>query len=94
MPESMQAGVLDKMRDFYYKNSAKEKTGSNLNAGRGKVDTMTVEKVLSEMQQLIFATPVYGIWKNPDLGRDIPQSLPLSAFNLQGPNEPLRLDLL
>lgn len=88
------ARVMTAMQEFYYRHSAREKTGSNLNVGTGKVQGMKPEHLLRELQQLVFASPVYGIWTNPDLGRPVPQSLPLRAFDLQGPTEPLRLDLL
>lgn len=88
------ARVMTAMQEFYYRHSAREKTGSNLNVGTSKVQGMKPEHLLRELQQLVFASPVYGIWTNPDLGRPIPQSLPLRAFDLQGPTEPLRLDLL
>lgn len=88
------ARVMTAMQEFYYRHSAREKTGSNLNAGTSKVQGMKPEHLLRELQQLVFASPVYGIWTNPDLGRPVPQSLPLRAFDLQSPTEPLRLDLL
>lgn len=88
------ARVMTAMQEFYYRHSAREKTGSNLNVGTGKVQGMKPEHLLRELQQLVFASPVYGIWTNPDLGRPVPQSLPLRAFDLQSPTEPLRLDLL
>ena len=91
---SHRARVMTAMQEFYYRHSAREKTGSNLNVGTGKVQGMKPERLLRELQQLVFASPVYGIWTNPDLGRPIPQSLPLRAFDLQSPTEPLRLDLL
>lgn len=94
MSEVMREKALTEMRAFYYRHSSREKTGSNLNAGTGRVDAMEPEHLLRELQQLVFASPVYGIWENPDLGREIPDSLPLMAFDLQQPNEPLRLDLL
>ncbi len=78
------------IRGFYYKNSAKEKTGSNLNVGTSKVDKMAISVVLKELQQLVFASPVYGVYSNPDFGNDIPKSLPLSAFDTQKPNCPLK----
>lgn len=86
--------VMLAMQEFYYRHSAREKTGGNLNVGTGKVALMTPEHLLRELQQLVFASPVYGIWTNPDLGKEMPSSLPISAFDLQLPNEPLRLDLL
>lgn len=94
MPEKMREGVFQEMREFYYRHSMKEKTGSNTGNGTSKVDKMTAEALIGEIIQLVFATPVYGIWQNPDLGIELPQSLPLSAFDLQSPTEPLRLDLL
>lgn len=94
MPMAMREKAMAEMRAFYYRHSSREKTGSNLNAGTGRVDAMEPEHLLRELQQLVFASPVYGIWENPDLGREIPDSLPLMAFDLQKPNEPLRLDLL
>lgn len=92
--QAMQNIILKDFKEFYYKNSAKEKTGRNLNAGMGNVDKMTASELFKELQQLVFATPVYGIWENPDFGRDIPKRLPLRAFDLQSPNEPLNLEKL
>lgn len=94
MPQSFRNKVLAEMREFYYRHSSREKTGSNLNAGTGRVDAMEPAHLLRELQQLVFASPVYGIWQNPDLGRKLPDSLPIMAFDLQKPTEPLRLDLL
>lgn len=94
MTPSAQTRVTDAMKAFYYRHSAREKTGSNLNQGTGKVEGMAPAHLIRELQQLVFASPVYGIWTNPDLGRELPDSLPISAFDNQKPNEPLRLDLL
>lgn len=90
--ERQRAG--EALRDFYYRNSALEKTGQNLNRGRGRVDSMSEREVLGNLAQLAFSSPMYGVYENPDVGRKLPSSLPLSAFDLQKPNEPLRLDLL
>jgi ABC-type ATPase with predicted acetyltransferase domain len=90
----VQKGVVEAMREFYYKNSAKERTGSNMKVGTRKVDNMTVPDLLRELQQLIFATPIYGIYENPDYKTKMPDRLPLRAFDWQGVNEPLRLDKL
>lgn len=94
MSQAFREKTLQEMREFYYRHSSREKTGSNLHAGTGRVDAMEPAHLLRELQQLIFASPVYGIWQNPDLGRPVPDVLPLSAFDLQSPTEPLRLDLL
>lgn len=94
LPESVRSGVIQNMREFYYKSSAKEKTGSNLNTGMRKVDAMPVPDLLREIQQLVFATPVYGIFENPDYKTKLPERLPLSAFDWQKPNEPLEISKL
>lgn len=94
MPGSVRAGFEKDMREFYYKNSSKEKCGKSASEGMTKVNAMSTSQVLKELQQLVFATPVYGIWQNPDFQRKMPDSLPLTAFDLQKPDEPLRLDLL
>lgn len=94
MSPGMQASVGAAIRAFYYRNSAKEKTASNLHAGTANVDAMPIRQLLRELQQLIFASPVYGIWENPDLGRELPDQLPLAAYDWQSPIEPLRLDRL
>lgn len=94
MTPAAQARVTDAMKAFYYRHSAREKTGSNLNQGTGKVDGMEPGHLLRELQQLVFASPVYGIWTNPDLGKEMPAALPITAFDNQKPNDPLRFDLL
>lgn len=92
--DSHKARVFLDMQEFYYRHSAREKTGGNLRNGTDRVMGLAPAHLLRELQQLIFASPVYGIWENPDHKRELPKSLPLSAFDLQGPNEPLRVDLL
>lgn len=94
MSPKLREATIQAVRDFYYKNSPKEKTGKKLGKGTARVDGMSTSYLLKEVQQLVFASPAYGIWKNPDLDQDIPDRLPLSAFDLQAPTEPLRLDLL
>lgn len=93
MNQARQDRVLDDVRTFYYKNSALEKTGTNLNSGTDKVMAMSVEALIRNIQQLIFGSPLYGLYKNPDVSNTLPDALPLLAFDNQAPNEPLRLDL-
>ena len=90
MPDPIREYTEKEIRKFYYKNSAKEKTGSNMNIGTSKVDKMEIDQVMKELQQLVFASPVYGVYTNPDVGRDLPKILPLMAFDKQKPNEPLK----
>lgn len=94
MPASVRNGTLKAIRRFYYSNSPREKTGSNVGVGMRKVEAMSPSLLIREAQQLIFASPAYGIWSNPDLGREMPSVLPINAFDFQKPHEPLRLDLL
>lgn len=94
MPVMLQVRVDRALRDFYWRHSAKEKTGGNRRYTTPRTETLSVEYIIKELQQLIFATPVYGCWQNPDVGREMPDRLPLRAFDLQSPNAELRLDLL
>lgn len=94
MPEYLREAILFDLRDWYFKNSFREKAGGVTKLEDSRVLTMDFANVMREIQQLVFATPVYGIWRNPDFGREVPESLPLFAFDLQKPDEPLRLDLL
>jgi len=76
---------------FYFRFSALENTsnaGANLEA---RAATMTARDLIKGIQQIGLASPMYGIWKNPDIGRELPDSLPLNAFDRQKPNERLIL---
>lgn len=78
------------LREFYYNNSALEKTGRNL--GR-KVENMAEysdRELIKNIQGLCFASPLYGCYINPDYGRELPDRIPLTAFDNQAPNEPLK----
>jgi len=81
------------MRKFYYKCSSMEKSGDNRANGTSRVDAMEVPYLLRSLQQLVFASPLYGVFTNPDFGREdaIPARLPLIAFDNQATHE--RLDL-
>ena len=94
MPDYLRQKADRQMREWYYAHSTVEKTGGNRNRGTGKVDSMPIASVLKQIQQLTFASPMYGVFKNPDFGRELPDSIPLLAFDNQKPTEPLRLDLL
>lgn len=83
--------LLQACRDFYYRHSALEKTGNNRDKGQGRVDAMEARQVVKSLQQITLASPMYGVWKNPDRGRALPERLPLSAFDRQGVSEPLQV---
>ncbi|WP_028449717.1 hypothetical protein [Chitinibacter tainanensis] len=92
MPEVMRQSVLRRMKQWYYKESAKEKTGGNLKNGTSRVEAMEAAHLLKEMQQLIFGAPAWGFYFNPDVGLVLPDRLPLTAFDRQGVHEPLNLE--
>ena len=85
--------VIEEMRTFYYKNSPLENTGTNRKGtGQKRVDGMTYRTLVKAIQQISLASPLYGIYINPDRKQEVPQRLALSAFDLQKPNEPLNRD--
>lgn len=86
--------AISELREFYYNNSALEKTGRNLGRTVEDMAEYSDREIIKNIQGLAFSTPLYGAYLNPDFGRELPDSLPLSAFDNQQPNEKLRLDLL
>lgn len=89
MTDRLRLAMIKDMRDFYYKNSAKEKTGAKMNKGTSRVEGLSIPMLVRELQQLVFATPVYGIWINHDVGLNLPRRLPLRAFDWQAPDAPI-----
>ncbi len=80
------------LREWYFKNSALENTTRGGQQAERRAETMTLRTLVRGIQQIGLASPLYGVWKNPDLGRtDIPAVLPLTAFDRQKPNERLIL---
>ena len=51
-------------------------------------------KLLKEIHTLSFTSPLYGVYRNPDFGRELPDTLPLLAFDNQPLDAPLDLTLL
>jgi hypothetical protein len=92
MPLGMQATVERKLREFYYKNSAMEKSGDKMHIGMTRVDGLTIEKVIKEIAQIVFGATIYWIWENPDYGRTLPKRLPILAFDNQPVDAPLVLE--
>jgi hypothetical protein len=91
--DTMPAAVRDKcvleMRKFYYTCSSMEKSGDNRANGTSRVDAMEVDKLLKSLQQLVLASPLYGLFENPDHGLALPKRIPLLAFDEQGLDEQL-----
>lgn len=94
MPEIVRERALRDLRAFYYKHSALEKTGKNRDKGTSRVEEMTPRVLIKNLNQMAFATPLYGVYRNPDYGRELPKRLPLVAFDWQRPDEPLKLENL
>ena len=89
-PESERKAIIEECREFYFRNSALEKTGANREKGRARVDAMNTREIIKAIQQVTMASPLYGVWKNPDKGIIVPQRLPITAFDLQKPTERLK----
>lgn len=83
-------GLTQLCREFYQKNSASENTGSARDTADQRVAAMTTRDVVKAIQQISLASPMYGVWKCPDRPGTIPEKMPLTAFDAQGPNEPLK----
>jgi ABC-type ATPase with predicted acetyltransferase domain len=92
MTPVIQARVLQDLRTFYYKHSALEKTGKNRDNGTSRVDAMSAKDLIKNLNQMAFAMPLYGVYENPDYNRGLPAQLPLTAFDWQRPEEPLKLE--
>lgn len=92
MSPAVRTRVIRDTRDFYFRHSALEKTGNNRKHGTSRVDEMAVPELIKNLQQMVLASPMYGIFKNPDKGRDMPERLPLSAFDQQAPTAPLEIE--
>lgn len=93
MSPAFRQKAMRELTAFYYACSSLEKTGRNLGRSLEDLDYGPRE-LIAKIQGLIFTSPLYGAYKNPDYGRDIPQRLPLIAFDLQKTSEPLNLDRL
>lgn len=98
-PET-QAVIVSEMRKFYYSCSAMEKSGDNRANGTRRVDAMSVSYLIRSTQQLVLASPLYGVFVNPDFdvrtdqpSPHMPLRLPLLSFDNQGVSEPLNFKL-
>lgn len=102
MPLAVQTKCLAEMRKFYYTFSSMEKSGDNRMNGTSRVDGLSAEKLIKNTQQLVFASPLYGVYENPDVNARgaaageflLPERLPLLAFDNQRTDEPLNLEKL
>lgn len=82
-----QERALEISKEFYMRNSALENTSNGGSAAERRVAAMTLRDTIKGIQQIGLASPMYGIWKCPDAKGSVPERLPLSAFDRQGPCE-------
>lgn len=94
MPPEKRAVIEENLRVFYYRHSAMEKSGDKMHIGMSRVNGLAIEKVLKETMQIVFGATIYWVFKNPDFGRELPDRIPLLAFDIQEPNAPLDLNKL
>lgn len=92
MHPAVYAKCVAEMRKFYYTCSSMEKSGDNRANGTSRVDAMEVTYLLKSLQQLVLASPLYGIYQNPDFGVVMPLRLPITAFDAQAIDEKLNLE--
>jgi ABC-type ATPase with predicted acetyltransferase domain len=99
LPHGAREKTLETIRIFYRKNSALESTGKALIRDENgvrfsdkRVARLSDRELIGQLQQMVLACPLYGVYENPDMGRKLPDRIPVTAFDLQKPNEPLRLD--
>lgn len=79
-------------QDFYFKNSALENTTHGGAMIEDRMKTLNVRYLIRGIQQMGLASPMYGVFTNPDWKRtDLPDVLPLSAFDRQAPTARLVL---
>ena len=77
-----------RLREFYYRWSSMEKSGDKRDLGMTRINGLSIDHILKEVMQLVFSATVYWVWQAVDTQK-LPQSMPVTAFDEQGPNEPL-----
>lgn len=83
LAHSDKPALVDAMREFYWRHSALEKTGSNAEGGRERVAAMGFDALLTNIQQMTLASPMYGVYANPNHKIPLPERVPLLAFDNQ-----------
>ena len=91
MPEWWQPKVRRALEEWFYKNSAMEKTGENRDLGTSRVEGRSTKYLVEQCQQLTFATPLYGVYVNPDYKTALPDRIPLTAFDRTPTDQPLSI---
>lgn len=91
IPEAERLFFDRRLREFYYRWSSMEKSGDKRDLGMTRVNTLSIDHILKEVMQLVFSATVYWVWSAVDMQK-LPDSMPITAFDEQGPNEPLARD--
>lgn len=91
MPAPVREKCIAEMRQFYYACSSMEKSGDNRFNGTRRVDAMEVGYLIKSTQQLVLASPLYGVYENPDYGTALPARIPILAFDGQPVDKPLKI---
>lgn len=91
MRPELRAVYERRLREFYQKHSAMEKSGDKMHNGMSRINELDIAYVLRQVIQIVFGATIYWTWENPDVGRTLPERLPLLAFDRQAPNAPLQL---
>jgi hypothetical protein len=99
MPPAARAKCEAEMRKFYYACSALEKTGNARFRGEDRRDNMEIGYLVKSLQQLVLASPLYGVYLNPDVSPEknvskLPARVPVIAFDNQPTTEPLDVSKL
>ncbi|EFI4327209.1 hypothetical protein HH751_005449, partial [Escherichia coli] len=98
MSESRRRRALRDLVADYHKNSSLAKAGRNRGTtiqdiADSLVDEASIVKLLKDIHNLSFTSPLYGVYRNPDFGRRLPDTLPLLAFDKQPLDKPLEIAL-
>lgn len=100
MPAAIREKCVAELRAYYFRNSSREKSGNKRFDAQERIEGMEVSWLLKQLQQLIFASPLYGVYLNPDYDvdartpRELPGRIPLLAFDNQPVDAPLDLSKL
>lgn len=94
MPEGVRTVMERKLREFYQKNSAMEKSGDKMDLGMERVNQKDIGYIVRQTAQIVFGATIYWIWPNPDGHVQFPSRLPILAFDNQGPNEKFNFEKL
>lgn len=97
LPVAARVKTIEACRQFYARHSMLENTGkANIDNGSGRfadrrVASLPIRELIYQTQQMVLASPLYGVYTNPDVGRTLPERIPLLAFDNQDPTELLDL---